>query len=255
MLIVTLQQLAHFVVKFLDIFLLMECDIQKYNIRIPARPSTQSAADLATLRATYADQNITEFEREKIPRMREAAKARQSTASSKQTFNNYILDRRGPHDWRESRNATRDFPQVAIIAFIEPRFVNKYRKDLLEKSSAARFLRSAARDLLSQYAKPRQIIKASTKKTATVHRYDFPDAIKTTAIDIPDVDVNNILWELSDACTIAEHLDLLKGEIKKLESLPFALARSDVSLIAPNVKERIDDVHKVHPHSSFHSSC
>jgi hypothetical protein len=225
----------------------MECDIQKYNIHIPPRPSTQSAADLAALRVTYADKNIAEYEGETILRMREAAKARHSTAVSKQTFNNYVLDRRGPHDWRESRNPARDFPRVAIISFVEPRLVNKYRKDLFEKSSAASFLRAAARDLLSHFAKPRQIIKASTKKTATVRRYNYPDAIKTTPVDIPDVDVDNILWELSDSRTIAEHLELLKSAIKKLESLPFALARSDVSLVAPNVKDRIDDVQEVHP--------
>ena len=51
----------------------------------------------------------------------------------------------------------------------------------------------------------------------------------------------------SGSYPIAEHLDLLKGAIKKLKSLPFALAYSDVSLIAPNIKECIDDVHEVHP--------
>lgn len=228
--------------KYLDVFLQMECDLQKLNIQIPARPSTQSPADLTAVRDAYASQQIDIYESEKVPKMREAAKGR---GTKNITFNNYILDRRGPHDWRESKNPTRDFPRVALISFVEPHLVRKYRKDLITKSSAAQFLRATSQQLLSRFSKPRQIIKPSTQKLHTIRRYDFPDGLKAAIVELDEVEVDDLLGELADARNIVEHLESLKGTIKKLENLPFAFARPELALIAPRVKEKMDSLCEV----------
>ncbi|KAF8220976.1 hypothetical protein L208DRAFT_1382453 [Tricholoma matsutake] len=130
-------ELAHFIMKYLNVFLQMECDIQKFNIQISACPSSQSPADLMALREAYASEQIDIYKLEKIPKMREAAKGR---SMKNITFNNYILDCCGPHDWHESKNPAQDYPHMALISFIEPLLVKKYCKDLIAKSHSAQFL-------------------------------------------------------------------------------------------------------------------
>jgi hypothetical protein len=234
------------VIKYLDVFLLMEYEIQKHNIQIPARPPTQSPADLTAIRKIHQDSRIEEYEGEKIPLMRDEAKVRDTAKSKRLAFNNFILDRRGPHDWRDSRNASRDFPRMAIISFIEPRFVKTYRKQLLEKSPAAAWLRGEIQVILSTYAKPRQVLKPGTKKYSTTRRYNFPDGLKNvTPQSCPVVDVSQVLSQLADARNVAEHVESLKSMVKKIEALPYAAARPDVTLLAPNVKTNIDGLFKV----------
>jgi hypothetical protein len=240
--------MAHFVVKYLDIFLQMECDVQKMNIQIPARPASQSPADLVALREAYAKQKIDVYETDTVAKMREASKGR---GVKTVTFNNYILDRRGPHDWRDSKNPTRDHPRIALLSFVEPFLIKKYRNDLLQKSPAARYLRGSAQKLLNRFAKPRQIIKASTKKLQLIRRYEYPDGIKSTTSQIEPVDVDDLLLELSDSRNLVAHLDLLKATIKKLENLPFAFARPDATLLAPDVKEKTDSLCEVRIISRF----
>jgi hypothetical protein len=135
--------MAYFVVKYLDIFLQIECDIQKLDIQIPARPTSQSPANLVALREAYTKQKIDIYEVDTVAKMCEASKG---WGAKTVTFNNYILDRRGPHDWGDSKNPTQDQPHIALLSFIEPILVKKYRKDLLEKSSAARYLRGSTQN-------------------------------------------------------------------------------------------------------------
>lgn len=151
--------------KYLNVFLQMECDIQKFNIQISACPSSQSPADLMALREAYASEQIDIYKLEKIPKMREAAKGR---SMKNITFNNYILDCCGPHDWHESKNPAQDYPHMALISFIEPLLVKKYCKDLIAKSHSAQFLHVTAQELLSHFVKPRQILKLSMQKFITI---------------------------------------------------------------------------------------
>lgn len=229
----------------------MECEIQRHNIQIPDRPATQSLSDLSALREAYAGQKIEAYETDTVLKMREATKGRNPKLVD---FKNYILDRRGPHDWRESKNPARDYPRVALISFVEPLLVKKYRKELLNKSYAAKYLRLGAQELLTRFSKPRQIIKG--KKLAIIRRYDLPDELPLSGVNLPEYDIDDLLWELSDARNMAEHLDVLKSTIKKLESLPFAVARPDVSLLNPNIKEKIDSVREVRriPHIMLHAN-
>jgi hypothetical protein len=223
----------------------MEYEIQKHNIQIPPRPSTQSVADLAAIRKSHGTQ-LEEYETEIMPQMRDEAKVRDGDPKAKHVaFNNFVLERRGPHDWRDSKNSTRDYPRMAIIAFIEPRLVKAYRKQLLEKSPAAAWIRGELQCVLSRYAKSRQVLKPGAQKFITVRRYNFPDGIKIPRTEIPDVDVPQILSQLADARNVAEDIDSLRATIKKLESLPFAVARPDVSILAQNVKSSIDGFYKV----------
>jgi hypothetical protein len=225
----------------------MEYEIQKHNIQIPDRPATQSPADLTAIRKAHQDSRIEEYEAEKIPQMRDEAKVRDTGPKSKRiSFNNYILDRRGPHDWRDSRNPSRDYPRMAIISFIEPRLVKGYRKQLLEKSPAAAWLRGDIQSILSSYAKPRQVLKPGAKKYTTTRRYNFPDGLKNLpSKPCPVVDVGQVLLQLADARNVAEHVESLKSMVKKIEALPYAAARPDVTLLAPNVKTNIDGLFKV----------
>lgn len=227
----------------------MEYEIQKHNVHIPARPATQSPSDLMAIRKLHKEARIEEYEAETIPRMREEAKVRDTGPNSKHlSFNNFVLDRRGPHDWRDSRNPSRDYPRMAIIAFIEPRFVKAYRKQLLEKSPAAAWLRSEVQIILSRYTKPRQVLKPGSKKFVTTQRYIFPDGIKNAPTkDCPDVDVNQVLSQLADARNVAEHIESLKSMVKKIEALPYAVARPDVAVLAPNVKSSVDALYQVRP--------
>lgn len=236
-------------VKQLEVFLIMECEIQRHNIQIPDRPPTHSLSDLAALREAYAGDDIEAYETDTVLKMREATKGRNPKLVD---FKNYILDRRGPHDWREFKNPARDYPRVALISFVEPLLVKKYRKELLNKSLAAQYLRLGSQQILTRFSKPRQIIKA--KKLAVIRRYDLPDELPLISVDLPEYDVDDLLWELSDARNIAEHLDVLKSTIKKLESLPFAVARPDVSLLNPTIKQKIDNIREVRriPHITLH---
>jgi hypothetical protein len=44
---------------------------------------------------------------------------------------------------------------------------------------------------------------------------------------------------------------LLKATIKKLENLPFALARADTTLLTPDIEEKMDSLCEVHIISCF----
>jgi hypothetical protein len=228
-------------VKYLDFFLKMECDIHHYGITIPPRPSTQSVSDLAALRLTYSNKKIESYEAEVLEKMRESTKGRNPKLT---IFNNYILDRRGPHDWRESKNPSRDYPRVAIISFVEPLLVKSYRPDLLEKSSAAQYLLVCVHELLGKFSKARQVI-GKNNRLRTVRRYDFPDGSKPRSVELPPFEVDELLGELADARNVSEHLDLFRSTVKKLESLPFIQARPDLPFIRPTIRKQLDSLYQV----------
>lgn len=230
------------VVKHLDVFLQMESDLAEHDIDIPPRPPTSTKADKVALYKPYEPASK-EKERNELKEHDKNTDAQmRAPGGKKRVFNNLILDRKGPHDWRDTKNPNRDFPRLIYAAWFEPRLIQTYRANLLEKSSAAAFLRTSLHQLLSSYAKPRQIIKPGSRKFVTVRRYDFVDGIKSPSAPLPEVDVNMILTTLTQSQNLRDQLGSLKALIKKIESAPYALARPDVNILAAHIKSKIDEL-------------
>jgi cellobiose-specific phosphotransferase system component IIB len=227
-------------VKRLDVFLQMEADLVEFEIKIPSHPTTNSKSDREALLKDYKESKdeLVKFEKDLDAKMHDKT-------GKVALFNNIIVDHHGPYDWRKSKNPARDFPRFILAAFVEPRLITAYRPRLIQKSSAAAFLRDSVQKLLSSYAKPCQVIKSGSRKTATVRAYKFPHGIEARPVNIPEVDVNAILTNISDNEHTREQLNTIKALIKKVESLPCAIARPDVPLLAPQIKELIQELSDV----------
>jgi hypothetical protein len=159
-------------------------------------------------------------------------------------------------NWKNTKNKTRDWSLLSMMAVAEKHLVTFYRQKLLTNSIAGQQLRQGISSLLTNYAKTRAKIVAGTSgemESRNVTEYRFADGIKlkqmTSTAGQKKFDITKLVQKQVDSKRKAEAEKQVQVIVNKIERLPFAKANLDPkSLVAFGVSLDLTELIKV---SSF----